>query len=362
MMGENIPGAGFGQTPAATSPGPSRTPSSSGQDDGFSLWDSDGFGFGDLLDIVNPLQHLPVISTFYRDLTGDDIGHAARVLGGGLFGGPIGAAVSFGNALVDEITGDDLGGHMLALARDITGGDEGEAAPDGPVMVADAGRATPFEDAAGDAWVPSQMALANAVDDGDHLLVARQVRAGTMNEPGEWEWVRVPKHAGATPQDAGEALGNPAAAALGNAAAGAPEPTVPPDDVPAAGPARTPDVAPGPPAQPAREGAAAPQSAPNHDPLLAEAEKLFSLGLQYEPGSEWARLPRDDGDDGNEQATDAGAARTEAAAPANPFDPASPSAPAGPWVVNAMQEGLDKYRSMIDRQGMPGRPTVDVDL
>ncbi len=40
----------------------------------FSLWDSDGFSFGDIVDIINPLQHIPVVSTIYREMTGDDIG------------------------------------------------------------------------------------------------------------------------------------------------------------------------------------------------------------------------------------------------------------------------------------------------
>ena len=49
-------------------------------------WGEDGFTFGDLLDLINPLQHLPVISTLYRKLTGDEIAPAPRLLGGGLFG------------------------------------------------------------------------------------------------------------------------------------------------------------------------------------------------------------------------------------------------------------------------------------
>ena len=50
--------------------------------------------FGDLLDTVNPLQHIPVVSEAYRHLTGDRIGPGARVAGGLLYGGPIGAVAS----------------------------------------------------------------------------------------------------------------------------------------------------------------------------------------------------------------------------------------------------------------------------
>ena len=59
-----------------------------------SLFGEDGFTFGDIIDIINPLQHIPIISSIYRKITGDTIAPAMRVAGGALFGGPIGAAVS----------------------------------------------------------------------------------------------------------------------------------------------------------------------------------------------------------------------------------------------------------------------------
>ena len=58
------------------------------------------FGFGDLVDMVNPLQHIPLVSTLYRDLTGDSIGPAARVIGGPLYGGPIGGGAALVNVLI----------------------------------------------------------------------------------------------------------------------------------------------------------------------------------------------------------------------------------------------------------------------
>jgi hypothetical protein len=82
---------------------------------GFSLWGDDGFSFADILDIINPLQHLPIVSTIYRALTGDAIASAPRVLGDGLFGGPIGAAVGAANAVLKYLSGKDVGEHMLAL-------------------------------------------------------------------------------------------------------------------------------------------------------------------------------------------------------------------------------------------------------
>ena len=80
----------------------------------FAPSDDDGFSFLDVLDIINPLQHIPVISTLYRDATGDELGAAARVAGGALWGGPIGAISSAVNVVVEEVSGKDIGEHALS--------------------------------------------------------------------------------------------------------------------------------------------------------------------------------------------------------------------------------------------------------
>ena len=74
-----------------------------------------GFSFGDFLDVINPLQHIPVISTVYRKITGDDIDAPARLAGGTLFGGVLGLAAAGANTLLDKATGKDMGEHVLAL-------------------------------------------------------------------------------------------------------------------------------------------------------------------------------------------------------------------------------------------------------
>jgi hypothetical protein len=43
------------------------------------------FTFDDFIDIINPLHHIPVVSTIYRALSGDQIWVHARALGGGLY-------------------------------------------------------------------------------------------------------------------------------------------------------------------------------------------------------------------------------------------------------------------------------------
>lgn len=74
------------------------------------------FSFLDFLDIVNPLQHIPIVNTVYRAITGDEIKGGARVVGGALFGGPIGAILGGMNAVVaSENNGKDIG--ALALNK-----------------------------------------------------------------------------------------------------------------------------------------------------------------------------------------------------------------------------------------------------
>jgi hypothetical protein len=80
------------------------------------------YDFYDVLDVINPLQHLPVVSTLYRAISGDEIRAPARIIGGAIYGGPVGAAVSVVNAVVEEETGRDLAGNVIgaAFGEDIT--------------------------------------------------------------------------------------------------------------------------------------------------------------------------------------------------------------------------------------------------
>ena len=67
------------------------------------------------MDIINPLQHIPVVSTIYRNATGDEIAPGTRLLGAGLFAGPIGMALASVNIVAEGVTGQDLGEHALAM-------------------------------------------------------------------------------------------------------------------------------------------------------------------------------------------------------------------------------------------------------
>ena len=73
----------------------------------FKLFGADGFNFRDVLDLVNPLQHIPVVGNLYRHLTGDIAAPAIRIAGGALFGGPLGAAFAAATVLLKEIVAPD---------------------------------------------------------------------------------------------------------------------------------------------------------------------------------------------------------------------------------------------------------------
>lgn len=73
------------------------------------------FGFGDLLDMINPLHHIPILGTVYRELSGDQIRPVSRLIGGGVFGGVAGVASGLVNIIAEEETGRDLTENALHL-------------------------------------------------------------------------------------------------------------------------------------------------------------------------------------------------------------------------------------------------------
>src|ERR1700761_6538336 len=73
------------------------------------------FTFHDFLSIINPLQHLPVIGTLYRAITGDTISAPERIAGDTLYGGIWGAVSSIADTAFEALTGKDVGDTVLAL-------------------------------------------------------------------------------------------------------------------------------------------------------------------------------------------------------------------------------------------------------
>jgi len=89
----------------------------------------DELTFWDFLDLVNPLQHIPVVSSIYRELTGDEIAAPMRTLGGFLFTGPLGFINGALNGIVEEASGRDIGESLFAL---FDGGEASTAAAASP--------------------------------------------------------------------------------------------------------------------------------------------------------------------------------------------------------------------------------------
>lgn|GEM_PF-4599320 len=81
-------------------------------------------GWKDLLDLVNPLQHIPLVNIAYRHFTGDQPSGAAELLGAIPFG-PFSTMTAVADLAVRSTTGKDIGENVIAM---ITGGDKTDTA------------------------------------------------------------------------------------------------------------------------------------------------------------------------------------------------------------------------------------------
>lgn len=153
-----------------------------GEDDGqgklAAFNDSDGPSFSDFLDIINPLQHIPVVSAIYQAVTGDHQGAVSEVVGGILWGGPIGLVGAMADLAVEDGTGKTIGANLASLFT-------GEAGPDA-IQTAAAAPAAPAEPVqpvqpvpvevtttqgpAANAVVPPVAPPGDAVTAGDYLI------------------------------------------------------------------------------------------------------------------------------------------------------------------------------------------------
>ena len=76
--------------------------------------EEEGF-FDHLLDVINPLQHLPIIGTIYRAITGDKMGSIEKIAGDTLYGGMWGAITAIADVAFEGITGKSFEDTALAL-------------------------------------------------------------------------------------------------------------------------------------------------------------------------------------------------------------------------------------------------------
>ena len=112
------PGDSDWTPPAVTAPalqsGSVGAPSDAPDGDPDALFGKEGVTFHDVLEMFNPLQHLPVIGTVYREITGDEPKPGVRLIGGLLFGGPTGMLAAGINNAIEYHTGRDIGGELVA--------------------------------------------------------------------------------------------------------------------------------------------------------------------------------------------------------------------------------------------------------
>ncbi len=83
----------------------------------------ESFGFGDIVDMLNPLQNLPIVGNIYRSITGDTIKPASQVIGGTLFGGMLGFGLGMVNVIAQNETGKDAPEAVMGF---LSGGDSGD--------------------------------------------------------------------------------------------------------------------------------------------------------------------------------------------------------------------------------------------
>jgi hypothetical protein len=109
------------------------------------------FSFGDLVDIVNPLQHIPGVANVYRAVTGDTISAPARFMGSMLFMGPVGLAMTAADTLAMNADGELASEQLIASIN-------GRQADSGAVMAK-----TNLPDTAPTSAVTAKMTTAPAI-------------------------------------------------------------------------------------------------------------------------------------------------------------------------------------------------------
>jgi hypothetical protein len=108
-------GIGTTATAANGTPGTAgASPASGGADSTQTASASVPLSFDDIVDIVNPLQHLPIISTLYEHYANDPINTFPKIAGDTLYGGPLGLLASVADTVFEKATGKSFGDTVLS--------------------------------------------------------------------------------------------------------------------------------------------------------------------------------------------------------------------------------------------------------
>lgn len=284
----------------------------------FSLVGDGEFTFWDFLDVINPLQHIPIVNSIYRELTGDTIKPVMKLAGGALFGGPIGLGLATLDVGVEGTTGKDTGQHVAALF-------DGVDDPRGTAYRL-------YNDAHTDnAWRDDPEGLARA-----EAMLAALDRTDAQTSADANAMVALPALTVVPAQALPEAD-----APAGTAEAAGKTPVLTPWDAPA--PAAAGQAVPMPDRRhtggPEPVAEAPPKSAAEVSPGLSAAA-MEAAGLTPDAVREVLRAH------GQAQAEDAALAARPAAKPAaKPSRAATPDPEEPLWFFDRMNSALDKYRA-----------------
>lgn len=71
--------------------------------------DETSLGFKDVLDLINPLEHLPIISNVYHAIVGESTAKpAVKLVGDAVYGGPLGMLSGGVDAIIKQASGKDM--------------------------------------------------------------------------------------------------------------------------------------------------------------------------------------------------------------------------------------------------------------
>jgi hypothetical protein len=116
------------------------TPDSNSPPGATGFFGDDGLSFADVLDAINPLKHIPIVSDLIYDKPEEKASVASNLVGGALMGGPIGFVASIANEVFKSATGKGMAETVVAaLSGEIASEPETQLAAATP-MPADAGQ------------------------------------------------------------------------------------------------------------------------------------------------------------------------------------------------------------------------------
>jgi hypothetical protein len=284
--------------------------------------------FKELLDIINPLQHLPIISTIYRRITGDEIDPVAKVAGGALYGGLIGLGLSVADVAVEKMTGEDTGDHVMDML-----GIKSHDGKDKATAVADASGSSAASSGTTSAPAAPLPVIAPATSEADARTWFPAHAAGSVRTAA----LAVPSASAAKPASAATAAAATQTAPVKAAEASA-----------SAAKVATAAAASAAPVQPAAARPAAAQSAPASGSVPQMDQATFDALMRTLNNGKSIATVEANGADGQRKKDQAQAAD---------FTPASPAAPARPSAapahgaksyddaLKAMNAALDRYQA-----------------